>query len=160
MKLHQVKDRHLLLSLWCKKYHLCIFIKLSGVGINKPSQCWAVLGAVPALYMKQQCQCLTPHCLSFLSTSCPNSGPTQPKQKIRKRLFQSCAKENVCLLLEGGAACWVTLTHRNVRIRFCFDANTNKEDSFVNFFTVKVPLFGTWQRPLWDWFGFVFGNTV
>lgn len=93
--------------------------------------------------MKQQCQCLTSHCLSFLSTSCPNSGPTQPKQKIRKRLFQSCAKENVCLLLEGGAACWVTLTHCNVRIRFCFDANTNKEDSFVNFFTVKVPLFGT-----------------
>lgn len=62
--------------------------------------------------MKQQCQCLAPHCLSFLSTSCPKSGPTQSEQKISKGLFQSCAKVYyVCLQLEGGAARWVTLTH-------------------------------------------------
>lgn len=109
--------------------------------------------------MKQLYQCLTPHCPSFLSTSCSNSGPTQPQQKISQGLFQSCAKVcYVCLLLAGGAACWVTLTHCNVRVRLCFDENTNKEDCFVNLFTVEVSRFGTWQRPLSDWF--VFGNTV
>lgn len=54
--------------------------------------------------MKQQCQCLTPHLplIPVYIQSQLGANTAQPKQKISKGLFQSCAKVYyVCLLLEA-----------------------------------------------------------